>query len=125
MKFGPVEGTSEEIKNFFQDNGLKAADFFTPPEPPIKTIWFLIPGLVVVCALAILTLLTPLSEAVATFVFLVGCAAALWLAVNVQIRFKSLWATGIVLVGCLLIMLVALGLVTPLQMFEEMKSLKK
>ena len=125
MKFGPMEGTSEEIKNFFQDNGLNAADYFTPPEPPIKTIWFLIPGVFVVCALAVLTLFTPSSKAVATFVFLVGCAAALWLTVNVQIRFKSLWATGIVLVGCLLIMLVALGVVTPLQMFEEMKSLKK
>jgi len=125
MKFGPVEGTSEEIKNFFQDNGLNAADYFTPPEPPIKTVWFLIPAVFIVCAFAVLTLITPSSKAVATFVFLFGCAAALWLAVNVQIRLKSFCVTGIVLVGCLLIMLVALGVLTPLQMFEEMKALKK
>lgn len=125
MKFGPVEGTSEEIKNFFQDNGLKATDYFAPPESPIKTIWFVIPSACVVFALAVLTLFTLPSAAGATFTFLVGSAASLWLAVNVQLRFKSAWATGIVVIGCLLLMLVALGAVTPLQMLEEFKSLRK
>lgn len=125
MKFGPVEGTSEEIKNFFQDNGLKAADYFSPPESPIKPIWFVLPSACVICALALLTWLTPSSTAAVTFTFLIGCAAVLWLAVTVQLRFKSAWATGIVVLGCLLLMLVAFGAVTPLQMLEEVKSLKK
>jgi len=125
MKFGPVEGTSEEIKNFFQDNGLKATDYFAPPESPITTIWFVIPSACVVVALGVLTLLAPWSAAQATFIFLVGCAASIWLSVNIQLRFKSGWATGIVVIGCLLLMLVALGTVTPLQMLEEIKSFRK
>jgi hypothetical protein len=125
MKFGPAEGTPEEIKNFFQDNGLKAADYFAAPEAPISAIWFVIPSACVVIALTVLTLFAPVSASVATFIFLVGCVASLWLAVNVQLRFKSAWATGIVAIGCPLLMLVALGLVTPLQMLEEIKSLRK
>ena len=125
MKFGPVEGTSEEIKNFFQDNGLKAKDYFVPPESPIATVWLFVPSVCVVFALAVLTLFAPWSAARATFIFLVGCAASIWLAVNVQLRFKSAWATGLVAIGCLLLMLVALGTVTPLQMLEAIKSLRK
>ena len=125
MKFGPMEGSPEEIKNFFQDNGLRAADYLTVPEAPIKTVWFIVPGAIVVGALVVLTLFTPTTQAAVTFVFLVGCAAVLWLTVNAQIRFKNLWATGIIGVGCFLLLLVALGVVTPIGVLQEIKSWRK
>lgn len=127
MKLGPMEGSPEEIKNFFQDNGLRAADYLAVPGAPIaiRTVWFVVSGVVVVSALAILTLFTPTTQGLATFVFLVGCAGGLWLAINAQIRFQSLWATGIIVVGCLLLMLVALGAVTPIGMLQEIKSWRK
>ncbi len=125
MKFGPMQGTPERIKNFFQDNGLNAADYFSPPGSGIKLIWVVVPSACVICALAVPTWLTRLSPAAATFTFLIGCAAALWLAVTVHLRFKNATATGIVVLGCLLLMLVAFGAATPLQLLEEVKSLWK
>ena len=125
MKFGPMQGTPEKIKNFFQDNGLNAADFFSPPESRIKPIWVVVPSACVICALVLPTWLTRLSTAAATFTFLIGCAAALWLAVTVQLRFKNAKATGIVVLGCLLLMLVAFGAAAPLRLLEEVKSLWK
>ncbi|MES1191043.1 MAG: hypothetical protein ABUS47_08200 [Steroidobacter sp.] len=124
MKFGPLEGSSEEIKNFFQDNGLRAADFIALPDPPIKPIWFILPVSVLMLSIAFLVFVS-LAKAAATFVFLIGSGAGLWLAVNAQLRFKSPWVTGIIGIGCLLLMLVALGAVTPLEMLNEVKSLKK
>jgi len=125
MKFGPLEGTSEEIKNFFQDNGLRAADYIALPDEPIGPIWFAVPIAIFIAALAVLTFLSGLTKPAATFVFLIGCAAGMWLAVNTQLRFKSPWATGTLVLGCLLLMLVALGAVTPLDLLNEVKSLKK
>ena len=125
MKFGPMQGTPAKIKNFFQDNGLNAAEFFSPPESRIKLIWVVVPSACVICALAVPTWLTRLSTATATFTFLIGCAAALWLAVTVQLRFKNATATWPVVLGCLLLMLVAFGVATPLLLLEEVKSLWK
>ncbi len=125
MKFGPIEGNSEEIKNFFQDNGLKVADYIALPEVPIKRAWFAISAGVSICAAAVLIFLDPITRAAATFTFLVGCGGGLWLSVIAQLRFKSPWATGLVAIGCLLLMLVAVGAVTPLEMLEEVKSLRK
>jgi hypothetical protein len=57
MKLGPIEGTKEEITGFFQDNGLNAGDYFQIPEPPIKSVWLVIPAACVVVASGTLTLL--------------------------------------------------------------------
>ncbi len=125
MKLGPIEGTKEEITGFFQDNGLNAADYFQRPEAPIKAVWFVLPALCVVAAFGALTLLGPLSTGQQTFIFLIGCAALVWLATAVQLRFKHAWATGVVAIGGLLLMLVALGDIAPAQMLNEVKALRK
>lgn len=125
MKLGPIEGTKEEITGFFQDNGLKASDYFQMPEAPIKMVWIVIPALCILAMLGVLTLLKSLSTSQQTFAFLVGCAALVWLATVIQLRFKHAWATGIVAIGGLLLMLVALGDISPTQMLNEMKSFRK
>lgn len=125
MKVGPAEGTPEEIEDFFQNNGLNPADYFVRPDSPIRTAWCLIPGACIVLAIAVLTLLAPLKQGAAMFVFLLGCAASIWLAVIVQLRYKNAWATGVVAAGCVLLMLVATGAVTPSGMLEEVKSFRK
>ncbi len=124
MKIGPIEGSSEEINNFFQDNGLRASDYIILPHPPIKATWLMLPGAVLFLALVILTFVA-LSKAGARFVFLIGAGSGLWLAVIAQLRFKSPLATGLIAVGCLLLMLVAVGAVTPLEVLRELKELKK
>lgn len=125
MKLGPIEGTKEEITGFFQDNGLKANDYFQMIEAPIKAVWIVIPALLIVATLGALTLVESLSTGQKTFAFLVGCSALVWLATVVQLRFKHMWATGIVAIGGLLLMLVAFGAISPTQMLNEVKSFRK
>lgn len=125
MRLGPIEGTKEEITGFFQDNGLKASDYFQTAEAPIGTIWLVIPALCIVGALGALTLLEALKQGQQTFIFLIGCMALVWLATVIQLRFKHAWATGIVVIGGLLLMLVALGDISPTQVLGEVKSLRK
>jgi hypothetical protein len=69
--------------------------------------------------------LFPLSSDVRNFVFLLGCGASLWLAFALQIRFKNIWAAIFVFFWLLLIMLVALGVVKPVEMIQYYKDFKK
>ena len=125
MKLGPIEGTKEEVTGFFQDNGLNVKDYFQMPEPPIKVVWIVIPAFLMVIALGTMTLIESLSTGQKMFVFLVGCALLVWLTTVIQLRFKHAWATGIVAIGGLLLMLVAFGAISPMQMLNEVKSFRK
>jgi hypothetical protein len=95
------------------------------PMAPIKVVWCAIPALLMVISLATLTLVESLSTGQNMFVFLVGCAALVWLSTVIQLRFKHAWATGIIAIGGLLLMLVALGVILPAQMLNELKSFRK
>lgn len=125
MKLSNLEGTSDEIKNFFQDNGLNAADYFLAPEAPMKLVWLTLPGLCVFLSLSILVLFPNWASELRKFAFVATCFLSIWWAVVLQVRFKNAWATGVVIVGCLLLALVGLGAVTPLQMLDEVKLIKK
>lgn len=125
MKIGNTEGTPEEIKDFFQNNSLNIIDYLEKPEQPLKPVWFIVPVSLVIAALLCLTLLAPTQTSLRTLVFLLGCSAGFWLAVNVQIRFKNAWATFFVAVGAVLVMLVAIGIVAPLDMVKYLKELRK
>ena len=125
MKIANLEGTTDEIKNFFQDNGLKAENFFESAEKPIKTRWLVMPAVFVFITLAALTLLQGATAQQQKFLFVAACFFGIWWSVVLQLRFKNAWATGIVAVGCLLLALVALGVVTPIQMLEVVKAIKK
>lgn len=125
MKFGPVEGSSEDIKDFLKDNGLDVEKYFQEPEKPIHTVWFAIPAALVFISIGILTLAPIETRGISTFVFLFGCAAALWLAANIQLRFKNIWAAGGVLVGLILFLLVALGVILPADLPTEARRWAK
>ncbi|MEN9480790.1 MAG: hypothetical protein RLZZ298_2185 [Pseudomonadota bacterium] len=124
MKLGPMEGTPEEIKGFIQDNGLQVEKFFQAHEEPISTIWFVVPAVIVITSIAFFTLLTMPKSGTSTFVFLAGCAAALWLATNIQLRFKNIRASRGVLICCVLFLLVALGVINPSDLLAEARKWK-
>lgn len=123
MKYGKAEGTPEEISNFYENSGLKLAEYLKP-ERPLKPIWLIAPGFFIVVCLAGLTLCA-LSTGVRSFVFLLGCGAGIWLAVALQIRFKNTWAAVFAVVGTLLLMLVAIGVVQPVEMIQYFKDFNK
>ena len=122
MKIGPVEGTPEEIKGFMENNGLQADRFFQPAERPIATVWFIVPAALVVISIGVLTMVQLSWKGASTFVFLAGCGCALWLAANIQLRFKNVWAAAGVLIGCILFLLVALGVLLPADLPEQARK---
>ncbi len=73
----------------------------------------------------VLILFVTLSENEKRFIFLLGFSASIWLAVSVHIRFKSVWGASAVILGGLLIMLVALGVLTPSQLLEYYENSQK
>lgn len=44
MKVGSVEGTREEIRGFYEDNGLDLSDILEKPKKPLKRRWLIIPA---------------------------------------------------------------------------------
>jgi hypothetical protein len=122
MKFGPVEGTEEEVNNLFQNNGLNLSEYIVKPDVPLKKIWLILPSTVLVACFSVLTLSDSLSNSVKMFVFLLGFSASVWAAVSVNIRFKSAWGSGALMLGGVLIMLVALGVISPVELLEYYRS---
>ncbi len=119
MKIGPVEGTSEEVNDLFQNNGLNLSEYLEKPETPLSNICLILPSLIFVACFGVLTLSENISENWRIFLFLFGFASSVWLGVSVHIRFKSAWGAGAVILAGLLIMLVALGVIEPKELLDH------
>lgn len=124
MKFGPAEGTPEEIRDFVENTGLKFSDYFVLPEPPLNPIWLVLPAVLYMIAILLLGLKVGPPESAPWVIFLSGCGVTVWLVTAVQVRFRHAWASAIVAIGCVALLLVAFGLLTPLDAVKELKSLK-
>lgn len=125
MKIGPVEGTPEEVNNYFKNNGLNPFDYFEKPEPPLSNIWLIIPSIIFVLSFGVLVFAEAISSKAKIFIFLFGFASSVWLGVSVHIRFKSNWGAGAVILAGLLIMLVALGVLEPKELLEHYENSNK
>ena len=125
MKFGHLEGTSEEINNFFEDNGLNAANYFQPIDKPIHFAWLVVPALVVVVCVVLLWVTITANPKHQWLCFLLGCLAVVWLGSTLQIRYKQPVVTGFAAIGCLAVLVVAFGLLTPLEAIEQLKAMRK
>ncbi len=125
MKIGPktLEGTPEEIQNFFWISDSNIDEFLEKPTPPIKGIWFSIPIIVIFVSIFLLVFFVTNSTGLQLFLFIVGCGAGLAFAIMIQLKYKNSWASGITLFGCALLMLVALGIMAPSELAQQFKDL--
>ncbi len=101
------------------------ADYIEKPKDPLKPIWLIVPAIILALAFSSLTMFAPQSPATQKLIFLYGCGAGIWLSASVQIKFKNTWASGFVAIGSILIMLVAIGVITPTEMMENLKEIQK
>jgi hypothetical protein len=124
MKIGELEGTPEEIRDFCQNNGLKIEEYIEKPERPIGKYLFIGPSCLYLISIIVLTSGPILAYGLRTFIFLFGCCCSLWVGVNVQIRFKNSWATSFIVFFGIAFMLVALGAISPTELFEKTKDIK-
>jgi UDP-N-acetylmuramyl pentapeptide phosphotransferase/UDP-N-acetylglucosamine-1-phosphate transferase len=124
MKFGGVEGTPEEIKDHFENNGLNPLDFFVKPEDKLSKVWVVVPCVIIILCFGILNLIQEISDKTKLFIFLIGLSSCVWAAVSVHIRFKSGWGAGSIIFIGLLAMLVALGILQPVQLLDYIEPAK-
>lgn len=125
MKFGNLEGTSEEIADFFENNGLDAKHYFQKVESPPHIGWVIAPAVIVLAAvlsMGVDLLSTPRHQWLA---FLLGCLSTVWLGASIQLRYKQSMVTGVAAIGCLAILVVAFGFLTPVEAIEQLKQLRK
>jgi hypothetical protein len=124
MKIGTMEGTPEEIRDFCQNNGLNIENYLEKVEKPINRYMFICSLCLYVAFIILLTTVSSLSSGWRTVMFLLGCCCSLWLAVAIQIRFKNVCASSLIFLGGIAFMLVALGVISPLELFEKAQDLK-
>lgn len=119
MKIGKMEGTPEEIRGLIEDNGLKISDYLEKPEKPIAKIWLVIPSALLVLSFSILLFASSHSSEARTFLFLIGLCAGLWLSAGTHLLYKNNWVANTVLFVTLLVMLVALGVMKPIDLANQ------
>lgn len=124
MKIGNAEGIPEEIRDYFENCGLNAADFFLKTEASLHWKWILIPISIVAITLILLVLLDSINMQLHILLFLLGGGFASWAVVSIQIKFKNGWATTVAAIGALLMLLVAAGFMTPKESLDAIKGLK-
>ena len=125
MKLGSAEGTPKEFTDFFQDNGLDPSHYFQKVDNPISTRWVAIPAVLVFLAVIAIWLLAKTQTQYQWPAFLLGCLCVVWLGVSTQLRFKQAMVTTVASIGCLAVLVVAFGLLTPLEAIEQRKQLRK
>lgn len=125
MRIGGIEGTPQEIRDTFENHGLRLEDYLEKPLEPLPNKWLIIPTTCVAIVLLFLVLIAPLPRTSLLLLFLLGAGFVLWLTVSVQIRFKNGWATGAIAVGGLLMLLIAAGFIEPKESAEFLKEIKK
>lgn len=125
MKLGGAEGTPKEFTDFFQDNGLDPSHYFQKVDNPISTRWVVIPAILIFLVVIAIWLMSKTQTQYQWPTFLLGCLGVVWLGVSTQLRFKQPMVTAFASVGCLAVLVVAFGLLTPLEAIEQLKQLRK
>jgi len=124
VRLGNAEGTPQEFTNFFQDNGLDPSNFFQKVEDTISTKWVIIPAILIFISVLGIWLFSEDYIHYQWPTFLFGCLCVVWLGVSIHLRFKQFGVTTVALVGCLAVLLVAYGLITPIEAIEQLKQLR-
>jgi hypothetical protein len=126
MKSGPFDGSVEEVRNLFENNGLRIEDYLEKPPAPLKTKFLILPAVVLAISLLLLTLLASYcSLTILTLIYLLGFAGGTWLTVSTQLRFKNTLATFVVAIGSIVMILVASGIFSPKEAAEFIKGFRE
>ena len=125
MKLGPFDGSMEEVRNLFENHGLRIEDYIEKPPAQLKTKFLIMPAVVLSIALLLLVLLSNrCSPIVLTLIYLLGFGGGTWLTVSTQLKFNNTMATFVVAIGALLMVLVASGLFSPKEAAEFIKDIR-
>jgi peptidoglycan/LPS O-acetylase OafA/YrhL len=125
MRFGDFEGTPQEITDLFEVHGVQLSDYLQKPKEPLARRWLIIPAILLVAMVVVLIIAASMAKSALLLPFFVlGALALIWLSASIQIRFDSAWATGVVAVGGLVVLLLAGAFIGPRESLDAIRELK-
>ncbi len=125
MKLRGIEGTPQEVRDFFELQGKQLADYLQPgEEPPLHWMWIAIPSALYFLALICLIFAPVTSKSVTTLLIAFGGGSLIWLATSIQLKFKNGTATIVVAVGGFLLILVCASLMNPADVPDAIRKFR-
>jgi hypothetical protein len=125
MKWGPFDGSSSEVRDLLEDNGLKLEDYLERPIAPLKVRFLIVPSVLFLLSLGAMAALTPnLPIRLLRLLYIPIFGGITWICASIQIRFKNGIATFCVAMGLILTALLATGLLSPREAADILKDLK-
>lgn len=126
MKLGPLDGSTDEVRDLLENNGLRLEDYLEKPAAPLKTVYLIIPVTIFMFGLlAVVTFGSTSSKVVVTLLYLLAFGGGTWLTVSIQLRFRNGAATFTTAMGGLLMLLIAAGIFSLQDTAEFLKGLRK
>jgi hypothetical protein len=127
MRIGKsIEGSPEEIRNLCENHGLRIEDFLERPKDKSMSAWWLRCAsgtyTIVLILLAILPKFWPNSVGV---LGLLAFASVVWVVVCLQLTFDNGWASGFAGAGLAVVILIAMGIMSPAAAVEYFRDLRK
>src|SRR4030042_3332715 len=111
MKIGPIEGKVEEFRDLSENHGFQWDTYLEKPLAPLKTIFLIIPVIILCISLLILAIFAGnCPQYVLTIIYLFGFGGGTWLTVSTQLKYKNTLATFVVAIGSVLMILVSSGI---------------
>jgi hypothetical protein len=125
MKLGPFDGTSSEVTDLLENNGLKLENYLARPDAPLKTRFLIIPIVLFLVSLGTTAALTPDAPIwLLRLLYIPIFGSVTWICASIQIRFKNGLATFCAAMGLILTALLATGLLSPREAVDILKDLK-
>ena len=126
MKFGPIDGSPEEIRDLLKNDGLKLTDYFERPATMLQSRYVVLPAVVLgVGLVAVVSFAGSPSKNLLRLLDLLSVGGVLWLIVSVQLRFRQTAATLATALGSLLMLMIAKGILSLPEVTEILKDLWK
>ncbi len=93
------------------------------PDESISRVWFIVSSCLCALFVTLLAVWPNMPDVQRTSIFLLGCGCFLWLGTSIQIRFKNRWMALPTMITGIALMLVALGAISPGELFDHAKGL--
>lgn len=123
MKLGSIEGSPQEIKDLFENNGLKLENYIEKPKNNnIDTLWVLLPSVLLIIGLSTLYFMDPKLTKMIGFTQIVCIGLNIWLIISIQLRYNNVWATGFSIFGLCLMFMVTTKIISPKEAIERINK---
>jgi ABC-type dipeptide/oligopeptide/nickel transport system permease component len=118
MKFGPIEGTPQEVKDYMENNGLDPNKYFE-----VKNINKISVGWIFGSSLLFLAMIITLTFLNTSSFFLPALLVTIFIAIFctaiIHLHYENSWCSTMVGVGLFVLISLAAGFVTPKQAISQ------